>query len=84
MLSKKESKYRKKIIAEYNLKKDAQKLLDEYVNDNLYTYKALYTNHDLLVRYSIVKLKRVMENLAIYWEQATSAFSNLAANLINI
>ena len=47
-LSKKESEYRCKIIAENRVKKDSQAHLDNYVDTNFLTYKALYLNNELL------------------------------------
>lgn len=43
-LSKREYKYRCKIIAENHLKKDCQVYLDSYVSEKRITYKDIYLN----------------------------------------
>lgn len=71
-LSNKERKYRKKIIAENHLKKDAQRYIDFYVaKNNSYsinlTYKRLYFEygllHSILVKYQLSKLNNAFKNL---------------------
>ena len=48
-LSKREYKYRCKIIAENHLKKELQKYLDSYVDSQWLTYKDVYLNKVVLL-----------------------------------
>lgn len=84
-LSRKEQKYRSKIIAENHLKKDGQRYLDQYVTSKLLTYKALYLDYGLrrsmLAQYSLSKFSDVMKHLGTSCTQATSSLQTLSASL---
>lgn len=88
MLSKKELKYRIKIIAENHLKKEAQKHLDKYKLSKNLTYKEIYTNYALLNDFAfrlyfinINKLNEAIRDFGTTIEQATNGFKNLANTL---
>ena len=88
MISKRECKYRNKIIAENHLKKDGQKYLDQYVNDKLLTYKKIYFDYGLLYtmlhKYSISKLNDVMKYVGTSCTQAANSFQKFAVALESV
>lgn len=84
-LSKKEYKYRCKIIAENHMKKDCQRYLDYYVAENKccpinLTYKYVYLNrgllHKIMVQYNLSKINNAIRNVGVSCEKAAEAFSN--------
>ncbi len=80
----KERKYRNKIIAENNLKKDEQRYLDKYAKSEMLTYKKIYLNgliRSILVRYGFSKLGNALKDVGVSCVQASSAFQKLMASL---
>ena len=90
-LSKREYKYRCKIIAENHLKKDCQMYLDNHMgiavlgNLKIFTYKNIYLNKHLLntilAGYSFKKLCESFNNFGLSVELATDSFGNLTQSL---
>ena len=84
----KERKYRSKIIAENQLKKDAQRYLDQYAKSESLTYKKIYLNygllHSMLVRYGLNKIGNAMKSIGTSCAKAANAFQSLAASLATI
>ena len=82
MLSKNESKYRIKIMAENHLRKDGQKYLDQYVKNRLLTYKKVYLDYGLrrsiLAQYHLSKFSNAMQHLGISCAQATESIQALS------
>lgn len=85
-LSKKEQKYRSKIIAENHLNKDGQQYLDQYVKRKLLTYKTLYLNygflHSMLTQYNLSKLSIAMKGFGNSCAKVASSMQVLAASII--
>ena len=81
-LSKREYKYRCKIIAENHLKKELQKYLDSYVDSKWLTYKDIYLNKVVLLRikaaYNFQSASKAMWEIGISAKQASDAFQNFA------
>lgn len=81
-LSKREYKYRCKIIAENHLKKDCQAYLDSYVDSKWLTYKDVYLNKAVLLRikadYNFQSTSKAMWKTGISAKQASDAFQNFA------
>ena len=84
-LSKREYKYRCKIIAENHLKKDLQKYLDSYVDSEWLTYKDVYLNKVVLLRikaaYNFQSASKSMCKAGISAKEASEAFQNFAQTL---
>lgn len=84
-LSKREYKYRCKIIAENHLKKDLQKYLDSYVGSKWLTYKDVYLNKVVLLRikaaYNFQTTSKAMWKVGISAKEASEAFQNFAQTL---
>lgn len=84
-LSKREYKYRCKIIAENHLKKELQKYLDSYVESEWITYKDIYLNKAILLRikaaYNFQSASKAMWESGISAKQASGAFQNFAQTL---
>ena len=84
-LSKREYKYRCKIIAENHLKKDYQAYLDSYVDSKWLTYKDVYLNKAILLRinaaYNFQSASKAMWKSGISAKQASDAFQNFAQTL---
>ena len=82
MLSKNESKYRIKIIAENHLRKDGQKYLDQYVKNRLHTYKKIYLDYGLrrsmLAQYHLSKFSNAMQRLGASCAKATESIQALS------
>ncbi len=80
--SKREYKYRCKIIAENHLKKELQKYLDSYVDSKWLTYKDVYLNKVVLLRikaaYNFQSASKAMWKSGISAKQASDAFQNFA------
>lgn len=87
-LSKRESKYRSKIIAENHLKKDGQKYLDKYVKDELLTYKKIYLSHkslqSMLTKYNLSNLCVAMRGVGTSFTRTANALQQLAIALSTI
>ena len=87
-LSKKEYKYRCKIIAENHLKKDGQRYLDQYIQRKLLTYKIIYTNHEalraLLFGYRLNKVSKVAADIGKSIIKTANTFQNFTATLTNL
>lgn len=81
-LSKREYKYRCKIIAENHLKKDYQAYLDSYVDSKWLTYKDVYLNKVVLLRIKATcnfqSASKAMWKAGISAKQASDAFQNFA------
>lgn len=81
-LSKREYKYRCKIIAENHLKKEYQIYLDSYVDSKWLTYKDVYLNKAVLLRikaaYNFQSASKAMWRAGISAKQASDAFQNFA------
>lgn len=81
-LSKREYKYRCKIIAENHLKKDYQIYLDSYVDSKWLTYKDVYLNKVVLLRikaaYNFQAASKAMWKMGVSAKQAADAFQNFA------
>ena len=84
-LSKREYKYRCKIIAENHLKKDYQKYLDSHVDSMWFTYKDVYLNKVVLLRikaaHNLQSASKAMRKAGISAKQASDAFNNFAQTL---
>lgn len=92
-LSKKERKYRFKIIAENHLKKDEQRYIDYYITKNKsnfinLTYKYLYLNygllHRILVQYKLSKLSNTMKSMGNAIQKATESTKILSASFASL
>ena len=81
-LSKREYKYRCKIIAENHLKKDYQAYLDSYVIYKNVTYKGIYLSESgllcFLTDYNFYSIGRAAYKMAHSAKQATVAYQNFA------
>lgn len=81
-LSKREYKYRCKIIAENHLKKYYQAYLDSYVDSKWLTYKDVYLNKVVLLRikaaYNFQSASKAMWKAGISAKEASDAFNNFA------
>ena len=79
-LSKREYKYRCKIIAENHLKKEFQEYLDSYVDSKWLTYKDVYLNKAVLLRikaaYNFQSASKAMWEVGISAKEAAEAFQN--------
>ena len=84
-LSKREYKYRCKIIAENHLKKDYQAYLDSYVDSKWLTYKDVYLNKAVLLRikaaYNFQSTSKAMWKAGISAKEASEAFQNFAQTI---
>ena len=84
-LSKREYKYRCKIIAENHLKKDYQKYLDERVQAKGITYKTLYFDpmwlRSILSVVAFRKVSDAIRRMSVSTKQASDAFQNFAQTL---
>lgn len=84
-LSKKEYKYRYKIIYENHFKKDKQIFLDKYVKRRLLTYKTFYLNYDfldnMLAQYNLSKFSRCCTKVASSAISAANSIQLFAASL---
>lgn len=80
-LSKKEYKYRNKIICEYHLNKEAQKMIDDFVSKNT-TYQKLYFDKTALAfRMVSIRIKKFQDNVASFGvsvKEAEDGFRKLA------
>ncbi len=81
-LSKREYKYRCKIIAENHLKKELQKYLDSYVDSKWLTYKDVYLNKVVLLRikaaYNFQSASKAMCKAGVSAKQASDNFQHFA------
>jgi len=81
-LSKREYKYRCKIIAENHLKKECQIYLGNYVVTEGLTYKEIYFDeallHRMLTSYSFWRVGKAMSKTGVAMKQAADAFNNFA------
>ena len=81
-LSKREYKYRCKIIAENHLKKEYQAYLDSYVDSKWLTYKDVYLNKVVLLRikaaYNFQSASKAMCKAGVSAKQASDNFQHLA------
>lgn len=81
-LSKREYKYRCKIIAENHLKKDYQEYLDEQVQAKGITYKVLYFDpmrlRSILSVVAFRKCSDAIRKIGVSAKQAADAFNNFA------
>ena len=81
-LSKREYKYRCKIIAENHLKKEYQAYLDNYVDSKWLTYKDVYLNKVVLLRikaaYNFQSASKAMCKAGVSAKQASDNFQHLA------
>lgn len=81
-LSKREYKYRCKIIAENHLKKECQIYLCNYVIAEGLTYKEIYLDeallHRMLTCYSFWRVGKVISKTGVAMKQAFGAFKNFA------
>ncbi len=84
-LSKREYKYRCKIIAENHLKKELQKYLDSYVDSKWLTYKDVYLNKVVLLRikaaHNFQSASKAMWKAGISAKEASEAFQNFAQTI---
>lgn len=84
-LSKREYKYRCKIIAENHLKKECQAYLDSYIAEKGVTYKDVYLNKAVLLRikavYNFQSASKAMWKAGISAKQASDAFQNFAQTI---
>ena len=84
-LSKREYKYRCKIIAENHLKKEYQAYLDEQIQVKGITYKVLYFDpmrlQSILSVVAFKKCSDAIRRMSISTKQATDAFNNFAQTL---
>lgn len=84
-LSKKEYKYRCKIIAENHLKKELQKYLDSYVDSKWLTYKDVYLNKVVLLRiksaYNFQSASKAMWKAGVSAKEASKAFQNFVQTI---
>ena len=80
-LSKREYKYRCKIIAENHLKKELQKYLDSYADSKWLTYKDVYFNKVVLLRikaaYNFQSASKAMWKVGISAKQASDNLQRL-------
>lgn len=84
MLSKRESKYRYKIIYENHLKKDMQKYLDEYITSKSLTYKYFYlSNINILAQYRFDKISNTIKNIGSSFIEAANSFKAFSATIEN-
>lgn len=75
MLSKKEYKYRYKIIYENHLKKDMQKYLDEYIKSKSLTYKYFYLSSiNIRTQYAFSKISDTMKGVGSSFEKVANSF----------
>lgn len=81
-LSKREYKYRCKIISENHLKKGYQAYLDSYVDLKWLTYKDVYLNKVMLLRikaaYNFQSASKAIWKAGISAKEASEAFQNFA------
>lgn len=81
-LSKREYKYKCKIIAENHLKKEFQEYLDNYVDSKWLTYKDVYLNKAVLLRikaaYNFQSASKAIWKAEILAKEAFEAFQNFA------
>ena len=81
-LSKREYKYKCKIIAENHLKKEFQEYLDSYVDSKWLTYKDVYLNKAVLLRikaaYNFQSASKAIWKAGISAKEAAEAFQNFA------
>ena len=81
-LSKREYKYRCKIIVENHLKKECQIYLGNYVVTEGLTYKEIYFDeallHRMLTSYSFWRVGKAMSKTGVAIKQAADAFNNFA------
>lgn len=81
-LSKREYKYRCKIIAENHLKKECQAYLDSYVDSKWLTYKDVYLNKVVLLRikaaYNFQSASKAMCKAGVSAKEASDNFQHLA------
>ena len=84
-LSKREYKYRCKIIAENHLKKECQMYLSNYVITEDLTYKEIYLDeslmHRILTSYSFWRASKAMAKTSVAMKQAADAFNSFAQTL---
>lgn len=84
-LSKREYKYRCKIIAENHLKKEYQAYLDEQIQVKDITYKVLYFDpmrlQSILSVVAFKKCSDAIRRMSISTKQTTDAFNNFAQTL---
>ena len=84
-LSKREYKYRCKIIAENHLKKDYQAYLDEQIQVKGITYKVLYFDpmrlQSILVVVAFRKCSDAIRRMSVSTRQASEAFQNFDQTL---
>ena len=84
-LSKREYKYRCKIIAENHLKKEFQEYLDSYVDSKWLTHKDVYLNKAVLFRikaaYNFQSASKAMWEVGVSVKQAFDAFQNFAQTI---
>ena len=81
-LSKREYKYRCKIIAENHLKKECQMYLGNYVITEGLTYKEIYLDeallHRMLTNYSFWQVGKAVYKAGVSAKQAANAFQDFA------
>lgn len=81
-LSKREYRYRCRIIAENHLKKEWQAYLDNYTIVEGLTYKEIYLNeallHRILTCYSFWRVDKMISKTGVAMKQAADAFNNFA------
>ena len=81
-LSKREYKYRCKIIAENHLKKECQIYLGNYVINEGLTYKEIYLDeallHRMMTSYSFWQVGKAVYKAGVSAKQATDSFQNFA------
>lgn len=81
-LSKREYKYRCKIIAENHLKKECQMYLGNYVITEGLTYKKIYLDeallHRMLTNYSFWQVGKAVYKAGVSAKQAANAFQDFA------
>ena len=81
-LSKREYKYRCKIIAENHLKKELQKYLDSYVDSKWLTYKDVYLSKVILLRikaaYNFQLASKAIWKAGTSAKEVSDAFQNFA------
>lgn len=84
-LSKREYKYRCKIIAENHLKKDYQKYLDDQVQVKDITYKVLYFDpmrlQSILSVVAFRKCSDAIRRMSVSTKQASDAFQNFTQTI---
>lgn len=81
-LSKREYKYRCKIIAENHLKKECQMYLSNYVITEGLTYKEIYVDesllHRMLTNYNFWQVGKAVYKAGVSAKQAANAFQDFA------